>query len=68
MVILTLPAGGSKGAGAPVEEGRMLKTHQREIKIFPRVIMCHDQDWAVTAGQEEGVTQVSRRSLDTAGR
>ena len=26
MVILTLPAGGSKGAGAPVEEGRMLET------------------------------------------
>ena len=45
-----------------------VKTHQREIKIFPRVILCHDQDWAVTAGQEEGVTQVSRRSLDTAGR
>ena len=31
-------------------------------------VMCHHQDWAVTAGQEEGVTQVSRRSLDTAGR
>ena len=52
----------------PTSVNVKVKTHQREIKIFPRVIMCHDQDWAVTAGQEEGVTQVSRRSLDTAGR
>ena len=36
--------------------------------LYCRLFWVWGQDWAVTAGQEEGVTQVSRRSLDTAAR
>ena len=36
--------------------------------LYCRLFWVWGQDWVVTAGQEEGVSQVSRRSLDTAAR
>ena len=36
--------------------------------LYCRLFWVSGQDWVVTAGQEEGVTQVSRKSLDSASR
>ena len=36
--------------------------------LYCRLFWVVGQDWSVTAGQEEGVSQVSKKSLDASGR
>ena len=35
--------------------------------LYCRLFWVAGQDWTVTAGQEEGVSQVSNKSLDASG-